>query len=281
MTPAFECHRCGYHGPPEEVIRGLSVCPECGAMAPTGGIAPGRTAPFDRSVYRYGARLYGPAARLAQRLRAPAIHDGADRPIARVKARRPSARRLGALASGALVLTGAILLMMWLLGALPPDGWLVRIAMYALVPPALVLALSVVARLSPGPDILVTGAGADPRLLMRVRPLEEAGPWSTLAVEDAEGVPIGTLRLHRVRELIFPLGHRAPLIEIEPARGPSLAVRRPSAFMPGWVFERGDGTTVATYALNPGLLGKDELTIAEPPPCDRRLLIAAMVIARP
>lgn len=277
----FECRECGYQGSPEDVIGGFSVCPECGAMAASRPSPPGGTAPFDRPVYRYRFRLYGPIARVLQRLKTPAIHDAADREIARVTARRPSLRRFVALFAGAVLLTGMILLSMWLLEPLPPDGWLVRLAMYAMVPPMLLLSLGTVAWLSPGPDVLVTGAGLDPRLLLRVRPVDESGFTSVLEVEDTEGISLGTLRLNRVRDLLFPLGHRAPLIEIEPKRGPRLRVRRPSAFMPGWVFETEDGAAVATYALNPGLLTRDELDIVEPPPCDRRLLVAAMLVARP
>jgi hypothetical protein len=282
-TRVFECRECGYTGPPEDIIRGFSVCPACGSLAPARPLpSPADTpAPFDRPIYRYRHRLYGPLARLLQRLSAPAIRDASDRVVAHVRARRTPARRLAALAGGALALTGAILALMGLLSLLPDGGWPMRIVMYTAVPPLVVGALALVARLSPGPDVLVVGAGRDPRLLVRIRPVEEAGATSVLDVEDAEGTRLGTLRLDRVRELVFPLATDRPLIEIEPARGPRLSVRRPSRLGPGWVFETDDGEPVGTYATNAGLLTRDALEIADPPPCDRRLFVAAMVVARP
>ncbi|HJL15597.1 MAG TPA: hypothetical protein RMH99_08080 [Sandaracinaceae bacterium LLY-WYZ-13_1] len=278
----FECRRCGYTGPPEDVIRGFSVCPECGTLAPSHApVAPDATpAPFDRPIYRYRARLHGPLARLLQRMRTPAIRDAADRVVAQVQT-RPSMGRFVALGAGAAVFTGAVVALLALLAMLPDERWIQRLVLYATVPALLVGCLALVAWLSPAPDRIVVGAGGDPRLLMHVRPVDAAGGASVLEVEDAEGVTLGTLRLHRVRELIFPLGSRRPLIEIAPARGPALVVRRPSAFLPGWVFETADGEAVGSYGTNPGLLARDQLEIAEPPACDRRLFVAAILVARP
>lgn len=260
---------------------GFSVCPDCGALA---AAHPARSeAPFDHATYRYRSRIVGPLARLVPaRLRTPTLFDESEVPIARVETRRPPFRRLLALTVGAATLTAMILgwmeLASWLF---PPESWTLRFVLFATIQLMGIAALAIVAWLSPGPNVHLWSAGSDPVPLLHVRLKRQSGPYSQLEVETAEGAKVGTLRLHRVRELFFPLATARPLIEIRPTAGPTLHVRRPSRLELGWIFETTDGNVVGTYARNPGLWTRDELCIADPPPCDRRLFIAAMVVARP
>lgn len=271
----FSCRKCGFRGAPEDVLRDFAVCPECGGVV--GGEA-GLAPPFDRSVYRYGARLAGMGVLLAK-LGPKLVRDEADRPIARVHPRRAPLRRLFALAAGSVTFVALTLAYAWLVSQVA-DGWLLLPLALGVIA-ILVAALGVVCLLSPGPDALLVAAGHDPRLLVRVRPTHDGWARSTLAVEDGDGTELGTLVLDRFRNVIYPLGALGPVAELHPAGGPRLLVTRQGAWTPGLVLAGEDGEVVATYGCNPGLLGPDELSVIDPPPCDRRLFVAALMVLRP
>ncbi|HEY8430566.1 MAG TPA: hypothetical protein VIL20_19435 [Sandaracinaceae bacterium] len=274
---AFSCPDCGYVGPPEEIVPGLDVCPACGGR----GAARESPPPFDKSIYRYGTRLFGIASLFADKLGARTVRDAADRPIARVSSRRMTPKRFVALSTGALVLGASLVLYAMLVGELP-DGWLLaRLVMLPGALFALGLSLAVVCLLSPGPDALLVAAGSDPRLLVRVRPVRDGWTKSTLAVEDGEGRALGSIVLDRFRNVFIPLGLLGPVASIDPARGPRVLVRRPS-LLPGIVMARADdGDPIATFGCNAGLFTRDALEIVDEPPIDRRLLVAVMVLVRP
>lgn len=258
----MRCGTCGFEGAGEEVVTGMQVCPSCGALA-----AEGIDAVFDRTVFRRARRLVG---RLPDRV-SPGLFDAADRPLARGMRTTRGARMALAWIAGAVTLTA--LLLLWPLAG---GGALLE---YVLAPLMLWASLAVVAWLRPCPTLVLFSTEGEPRALLRVVSEGRRGFRSRLRVEGPEGAALGTLTLDRLREQVFALSGR-PWLRIEPSVGAPIEVRRVSSWRPGWVFERG-GEAIASYGLNPGAAGRDELELPDPDAVDPRLLVAATLIARP
>jgi hypothetical protein len=254
-------------------MAGFALCARCGARADSSS----QTNPFKGPVYRFGARVpgFGP---LARKLGSPVVRDGAGRPVARVQPRRAPVRRAVALMVGAASwVTGAGLLARTLM---PVDDAVSLLLLALGVLGLLVGALVVVSMLSPGPDVLLVATGLDPRLLLRVRPTHEGWARSTLQVEDGDGVELGALELHRVRNVVWPLALLGPVAVSRPDGGTSLRVRR-RGLGPSLSIEREDGTAIAAVGASPEPFGADELRILDRGSVDPRLLVAALVVLRP
>lgn len=267
----FRCDDCGFIGAPEEVAPGLVVCAGCGARVRGAS----ERSVLHRARFSVRRRLLGGRLSAARE----ALRDEDGRAIAACRV-RPSLGRGLAVLVGAGLFTASVLGLVTLLELVALERWLEHAVIYATMPGLLVAAIVVVVRLSPGPDLVLVALGHDPRLLLHVHPERERGFESRLAVEDAEGVPIGELVLHRLRDRVWPLGHARPLIVIlAPGRSPIL-VRRRSRFVPGWVFEQ-DARPVASYALEAPSRALHELVIDDTDCADPRLFVAAMMVGRP
>lgn len=254
-------------------MSGLAVCAGCGARI--GGSDAG---PFDRTSFRYRSRLYGAPLVLFQKLSTPVVRDGGDRPIARVE-HRFRLRRAGAILVGALVFVATLLAYVWAIGELP-DGWLAsRLAMLPGIVLVLGTSLSVVALLSPGPEARLVSIGREPRTLLRFFSTRDGWTASELDVEDGDGVKIGTVVLHRFRNSLWPLGWHRPIATLSDGSA-SVDVKRASPFFSGIHFRQAEDL-VGTFACNAGILTRDALEIADPPPVDPRLFVTAMIVARP
>jgi hypothetical protein len=257
----------------EEVTPGFSVCGACGAML--GGDA----GPFDRTSFRYRSRLYGLPLLWFQKLSTPIVRDGADRPIARVE--RPfSLRRAGAIVIGAMVFVAALLAYLWMVGDLLPDGWLgAQLIVLPGVLAIVALTLAIVALLSPGPEARLVSLGRMPHTLVRFRSVRDGWTESELEVEDGGGARIGSVVVHRLRNVLWPLSWLGPIATLS-AGATRVDVTRPSPLKSGLHFLEGNDV-VATFACNQGVLARDALEISDPPPLDPRLFVTAMIVTRP
>lgn len=268
----MRCGECGWEGDAEEVMRGMEICPSCGALQLEAGPDPA----FQRTTFLRARRLFGLADRLA-----PGVFDAGGRPLAHAMRTTRAWRMVLAWMAGAAALTALLLIDVMLLGALLGSA---RVITYALAPLELWVALGVVAWLRPSPTLTLLSAdlsgGSSPRVLLRVVPEARRGFVSVLRLESGEGATLGTLSLHRLRELVYVLSHARPLMTITPARGAEVAVRRASAWRPGWVFEQG-GEPIASYGLNGGFRTREVLDVPDPEAVDPRLLVAATLLARP
>lgn len=205
------------------------------------------------------------------------ILDGAERELAHVQRPRPGPRRLVALLAGALILSGGLLGLVALGDLFRALGHLV---VYLGAPPLLVLARRATTWLSPGPELVVVRSGRDPRLLFRVRRLEEHGARSVLEVEDSNGAPIGRLELDRLRARPSAFAALGGYVRLHTADGEVLQARRTSRFRPGAVIEGDDGRPAAVLGQHGGFTW-DQVELTDPPPADPRLLLAAALVASP
>lgn len=269
----MRCGDCGWEGAAEEVMRGMEICPSCGALQLEDGPDP----LFQRTSFQRARRFVG---RLADRI-SPAVLDAGGQPLARAMRTTSSFRMVLAWLGGAAALSALLLLDVMLLGALLGSG---KVITYVLAPLELWIAMGVVAWLRPSPTLTLFTADVSreqpPRVLLRVAPEARRGFVSVLRVESGEGAVLGTIALHRLREVVYVLSNARPLMTIAPAHGREVVVRRASAWRPGWVFEQG-GEPVASYGLNGGFQTRDELDVPDPQAVDPRLLVAATLLARP